>query len=305
MSIDNDMLNKKRVELDLPTRPSAGTLILGAQGELAGEPGHELAKWLANTFNKNFSEYDSAIDSIYNASHIGGSRYHHLIDGQHDIFGAFQAAHGVKADDVFAEEALGALEHLARDTASIAGINPFMSLTTQQFNQVANTLSTVGIPKSYFVDAMLVNSSELVGGAIGLCGAIFMKRKIRDGYSREMLSRLSGGCLLSSVISANPVLLPVAAYGMYSAIKESDNKKDAFMAAGNGAFVSGSALMVSSLIGGPIWLGCVAGMVAASLVAQGLTRSEKVIGRAQDLVASGQEVFRRVQAPIARIEIPV
>jgi hypothetical protein len=48
-----------------------------------------MAGWLADKFNKNFDEYDAAIDAIYNKTHIGGSRYHHLIDGQHDIFGAF------------------------------------------------------------------------------------------------------------------------------------------------------------------------------------------------------------------------
>ena len=34
---------------------------------------HSLAQWLAGRYNQNFDEYDKAIDSVYNQTHIGGS----------------------------------------------------------------------------------------------------------------------------------------------------------------------------------------------------------------------------------------
>jgi len=73
--------------------------VLGVEGALGadqvGEPGHALSQWLADRFNHNFDAYDKAIDSVYNATSVGGSRYHHLVDGQHDVWGAFQSAHAV------------------------------------------------------------------------------------------------------------------------------------------------------------------------------------------------------------------
>jgi len=289
------------MELDLPTRPSVGTISLGVEGFLAGSTGHELAKWMAHTFNKNFNDYDRAIDAVYNSSHIGGSHYHHIIDGQHDIFGAFQAAKSVKADDGFTDEALEALEHLARDITSVSGINPFLSLTPEQFDYIANLLSGVGISKSYFADAMLVNASELIGGGIALCSSIILRRKIKDGYSSDVLSRLSGGCLLSSIVSANPVLFPVAAYGMYQAFDASENNIESVKFAGNGALVTGSALITSSLIGGPVWLGCIAAIVTAALVAPGWTKTDRDIVRSQDLVNSSQQIYRLIGEPVRKL----
>jgi len=303
MNFDKEALNKKRMELDLPTRPSMGTTVLGIEAALAGVPGHELAKWMADTFNKNFTDYDRAIDAVYNSSHIGSSHYHHLIDGQHDIFGAFHAASEVKADDGFNDEALAALEHLARDTASVAGINPFLSLTPEQFNKVSDSLANIGISKSYFADAMLVNGPELIGGGIALCSSILLRNKIKQGYSPDTMSRLGGGLLLSSLVSANPVLLPIAAYGMYQAFSESENNVKTVKAAGNGALISGSALLVSSLVGGPGWLGCLAGIVTASLVAQGLSKTDRNIARAQELVISSQQIYNLVKVPVRRLAV--
>lgn len=87
---------------------------------------YTLASWSAEKFNHNFDDYDRAIDAVYNSTHVGGSSYHHLLDGQHSILGAFQAVKDVKTDDSFVTEFLQAGEHLLRDTASISGVNPFL-----------------------------------------------------------------------------------------------------------------------------------------------------------------------------------
>jgi len=301
MVFDNNDINRKRIELDLPLQPSISTNILGFEGVLAGETGHKLSKWLAKEFNQDFNEYDKAIDAVYNASHIGGSQYHHLIDGQHDIWGAFEAAKGVHADDSFAEEILGSLEHLARDVTSISGINPFFSLTPDQFSQISEFLSSFGISKSYFADALMVNGIELLGGAIALCGSVILNKKIQQGYSPQILSRLAGGCLLSSVVAANSALFPVAAYGMYKAFKQTDCRLDTVKAAANGSLVSGSSLMISSLIGGPIWLGCIVGVITASVVAQGLIRPTRAFEQGKVLVVKSSEIYKAVRKPIEEL----
>ena len=82
--------------------PSSGGLATGGvitQGALAADSGHSLAQWLASEFNHSFDAYDKAIDAAYNSTRVGGSWYHHIVDGQHDILGAFRAVQDVSADD--------------------------------------------------------------------------------------------------------------------------------------------------------------------------------------------------------------
>src|SRR5437016_2749527 len=109
----------------------SGEGVLGA--DRPGEPAHSLAQWLAHRFNHNFNDYDRAIDHVYNTTHIGGSQYHHLLDGQHTIWGAFHAVQHVNVDAGWLTHLGHALDHLARDTMSVAGINPFFSLSQEQF----------------------------------------------------------------------------------------------------------------------------------------------------------------------------
>ncbi|MCX7001782.1 MAG: hypothetical protein NTV22_00750, partial [bacterium] len=74
---------KRRVKaIELGIKPSRVDMRAGLIGALAGEPGYRLDQWMAATFNHNFDAYDRAIDTAYNATHIGGSQLHHLVDGQ-------------------------------------------------------------------------------------------------------------------------------------------------------------------------------------------------------------------------------
>ncbi|MCJ7987948.1 hypothetical protein MUB16_35450 [Priestia sp. OVL9] len=135
---------------------------------------HSLSQWMAHKFNQNFDQYDRAIDAVYNDTHIGGSRLHHLLDGQHDILGAFKAVQNVKADDSFVTEFLQAGEHLLRDTSSVSGINPFVSFTQDQFNQIAEIAKNFGISKLFLSDALTVNGSELLGGTVAILSTLLL-----------------------------------------------------------------------------------------------------------------------------------
>ncbi|MCX7003830.1 MAG: hypothetical protein NTV22_11230, partial [bacterium] len=74
---------KRRVKaIELGIKPGRVDMRAGLISALAGEPGYRLDQWMAATFNHNFDAYDRAIDTAYNATHIGGSQLHHLVDGQ-------------------------------------------------------------------------------------------------------------------------------------------------------------------------------------------------------------------------------
>lgn len=267
--------------------PADKSLIIGAAATPLGDP---LSGLLANEFNHNFDAYDKAIDSVYNQTHIGGSGLHHLLDGQHTIWGAFEAVRDVRTDDSFVTEMLQAGEHLLRDMASKSGINPFFSLSQEHFNQLAEMASQLGISKTFLADALTFNATELLGGLAGLSAALLLGNK----PDPSRLSRLSGGLLISSLVTANPVLFPVAAGGMvYSAVK-SGNPLQAIRQSGKGALVSGSALLVSSLVGGPVWIGCLVGLATALLVSYAVTNPGDAFQRVKSLMQPATRLYRKI-----------
>ena len=287
----------RNVDLGIENKKRVNPTLVGVEGIIAGEQGHNLAQWLAKTFNHNFDAYDAAIDSVYNQTHIGGSAYHHLLDGQHSIWGAFKAVQGVKTDDSWATELGQAAEHLVRDTASIGGINPFFSLSPEQFDKLGSIVSSVGISKEYFADALTINGPELLGGSVALISSIIMGKKAQP----ERLSYFSGGCLMSALASTNPMLLPIAAGSMAYAIYRAENKKQVLVQAGKGSLVSGAALLVSSLVGGPAWLGCVAGFMAAVAISKGIEEPQKAFKYSQDIIKPAKYIFKKATAQIAQL----
>lgn len=251
---------------------------------------YSLAGWAAEKFNHNFDDYDRAIDAVYNSTHVGGSSYHHLLDGQHSILGAFQAVKDVKADDSFVTEFLQAGEHLLRDTASISGINPFFSLTSEQFNSLASLVQPLGISKPFLADALTINAPELLGGIIALLSTIILGKKADP----TLISKLSGAYVISSLISANPMLATIAAGGLTYSLVKSENKKEALITAGKGAIVSGGSLLIGGLVGGPVWVGCIVAVAAAIALNYVIENPNNTISRMKDLIKPTSRILRKV-----------
>lgn len=161
-----DKIKKKLrdFDLDLSTKATSTTPFVAIEGIVGGQPGHELAQWLADKFNKNFDAYDAAVDAVYNQTHVGGSAYHHIIDGQHSIWEAFKSVQDVKIDDSWASELGQSAEHLIRDVASVSGVNPFFTLSPEQFNSVGSLVNNIGVTKEFLADALTINGTELLGG---------------------------------------------------------------------------------------------------------------------------------------------
>lgn len=282
-------MDKKRRLRDLSfgSMGADTSLIIGGGITPLGEP---LSAWMASEFNHNIDEYDKAIDAVYNQTHIGGSGLHHLLDGQHTVWGAFEAVRDVKTDDSLVTELMQAGEHLLRDTASKSGINPLFSLTEEQYRSISGLVSEMGISKTFLADALTFNGTELLGGLAGLAAALLLGNK----PDPSRLSRLSGGLLISSLATANPILFPIAAGGMvYSAMK-SGNRLESLKQNGKGALVSGSALLVTSLVGGPVWIGCLVGLATALMVSYSITNPNDAFQRMKQLVQPAGKLYRKV-----------
>ncbi|PLS16049.1 hypothetical protein CVD28_18545 [Bacillus sp. M6-12] len=281
----------KKMELGLTS--SSTPILMADTGLVLGS--HPLSQLLASEFNHNFDAYDTAIDSVYNATRIGGSNYHHLLDGQHSLLSSIHAVKDVKADDSFLTEIAQASEHLLRDVASVSGINPFFTLTGEQFNSIASYCQEFGISKPFLADALTLNGPELIGGCLALTSSLIMGKKADP----SLLSNLSGSFLVSSLATANPFLLPVAAGGMAYSIYKAEDKKEALITAGKGAIVSGSAIAVGTVIGGPVWLGCMVGIGTAVAVKYVLNNPEKAFTKVQDLIKPANSIFRKISLQIS------
>jgi hypothetical protein len=295
-----DKIKRRLRDFDLGFKKDKTTPFIAIEGIVGGKQGHELGQWLAGTFNKNFDAYDSAVDSFYNQTHIGGSAYHHIVDGQHSVWGAFKSVQDVKVDDSWASELGQASEHLLRDVASVSGVNPFFVLSPEQFNNIASLVSNsnIGITREFLADALTINGQELFGGSIALIASIIMSRKADP----SRLSYFSGGCLLSSLISLNPMMMPIAAGSMAYAIYKAENKKQMLLTAGKGSIVSGSALLVSNLVGGPAWIGCVAGFMTAVAIAKAIEKPDKAFEYTKRLLEPAKNIFKQVSYKLDAIK---
>jgi hypothetical protein len=257
---------------------------------------HSLAQWMAKEFNHNFDDYDRAIDAVYNRTHEGGSGYHHLLDGQHSVWGAFRAVKDVKADDSFLTEFLQAGEHLLRDVASVSGINPFFSLNPEQLETLTQLVQPFGISKPFLVDALTVNGPELLGGTIAVLSTLLVGKK----QDPAAVSRLSGAYILSSIASGNPALFPIAAGGLAYSLVNSENKQEALIQGGKGAIVSGGALLVGGIVGGPVWIGCLASVAAAISLNYAIENPDKTFTRVKEMIKPSSSILRKVTLSVGR-----
>lgn len=241
---------------------------------LATPGGHGLAQQLAQWLNgPNTTLYDKAIDSVYLQTHVGGASLHHLLDGQHDLCGAFRAAAQALPDDSTAQEVLGMAQHLGKDLFSVSGL-PLFSLEPQTYHQASAWLQhTFGLPKAWLGDLLQVNGLELFSGLLAAAAVVL-------GYQQAdtaRLAELAGACGLSSALAANPVAMAAAAVALVLAWKGRGSAAEIGrgMLIGVGSAVAvqaaGSALGLLGLGGGLLpALACVAVSMALGLYARNL-----------------------------------
>lgn len=236
--------------------------------------GHQIVSNLAHWLNgPNTTVYDKAIDSVYLQTHVGGSTLHHLIDGQHDIVGAFRAASNALPDDSLWQEVAGTAHHLGKDLFSVSGL-PLFSLEPQTYHQASGWLQdTFHLPKAWLGDFLQVNGLELFAGLLSASAVVL-------GYQQRDIGRLAelgGASGLAAALSANPIAMAAATVALILAWKGRANSEQVVrstligagsatavhaVGAGLGLLGAGSGLLPA--------LGCVAVSVAVGLYARNL-----------------------------------
>lgn len=232
---------------------------------LGSASGHGLAQRLAELINTpNTTAYDKAIDSVYLSLHTGGSKLHHLVDGQHDIFGAFAAASKALPNDSLWQELMGTAQHLGKDLFSVSGL-PVVSLEPGQFQSMSTWLHEhLHIPREWMGDLLQINALELFGGVLSTA-AVVVGCKQRDVKKLAELAASSG---LAGALAANPISMCAAAIALTMAWKQQQEdsaglKRGLLVGAGTSGAAMATGTAVAALGSGAL---CTVGGVALSLV---------------------------------------
>lgn len=210
---------------------------------LGSGSGHALAQQLAAAINTpNSTVYDKAIDSVYLSTHTGGSQLHHLVDGQHDIFGAFEAAARALPGDSLWQEVMGTAQHLGKDLFSVSGL-PVVSLEPGKFQAMSGWLQAhLHVPGRWLGDLLQINGLELFSGMLSVA-AVVLGCKQADAQRLAELSAASG---LAGMLTANPIGLCSAVIALVLAWKQKGASPELGKSLLVGAGSAGAALVAGS-----------------------------------------------------------
>lgn len=293
-----------------PQPPGAGTADSGralgpallANAVTASEPGGTLDSLLASVINTpNTNIYDKAIDSVYLTAGTGGSRLHHLIDGQHDLLGAFSAAQAASPTDSLSSEVFGTAHHLTKDLFSKMGL-PVVSLEPDAYRRSADWIQDhLGISKHWQADLLQINATELLGGSLSAAAVVLGARQKDVGALAE--TAVSSG--LAGALAANPIAMCAGSVALALACRhcaDPAQQQQAIQRAGAAGAGTVTTLAVGKLLGGVAAAGTLplVGSLALSLTAGILMRSW-VLRRWQQ--STGAEPPKRIEVQTLAAEV--
>lgn len=239
-------------------------LMVWLQSVSASELADSIARHLAQKININSDLYDKLIDWNYVTNHVGSSTTHHLTDGAHTIWGAFQKASEAFPDDSVFTEMIQAMEHLGRDLFSVSGINPFVQMTPEQLAAFKEVLANkLHISKSWVNDLLLVNGIELLIAGISSIYLIFRWKQA----DRDEFLDYAGSMGAASIYAANPLLGLIFLIALARNFHLNKYHKPIRKLIFNKSFYKGAAsttvfFSVSALVGGPVSIGIILAIIS-------------------------------------------
>ena len=278
---------------------AANVLLSTTPALLANNLSGEINGLMQNMVKGSPTIYDKAMDAEFIATHIGGAQ-HRLFDGGHTIFGAFRAGHAASPDDSIIQEAMGTLHGLLRDVSTPSGL-PLANWDYETYHRVADTLeSNFHIPKSWFYDLNTYDAADLLGGAVGAVALILNWNRA----DTETFAQLAGGMGLSSIMSANPLLLILTVVALARAFhlaRKSGEYTEFVDGQFKGVVGAGATLGVVTVVGiagGPTGVVLIAGLVTGILVNRAMkdvsiVHVSKVV--AKQAVATASETRRMMR----------
>jgi hypothetical protein len=256
----------------------------------------EISHFLAHKFNHNTDLYDKVIDAVYNRTHIGGPSLHHNLDGSHTLEGAMKALGDAFPDDSSANLGYNAVRHLFNDLTTPSGINPFLRPETFLW-QKGILVDGLGISKSLANDLLNINGAEIIGASVAALSILMGLDNNLTNRLAENVSRLG----TIGFISGNPALLLIAvvclAIALYK-LWQGESVAGVLKGAVRGGLSVATFLAVAQIVGGPIFITLIAGIVACLAVGW---LYDKVFASLEDYLTSCLEsqfaMYRTSQDP--------
>lgn len=233
-----------------------------------------LDQWMRDTFaTAKPTIYDKAMDATHIATPSGP--FHRLWDGGHSLPDAWRAVVDASPHDTFVQEVTGYLSAVWKDVVTPMGL-PFATVNRDWFNATQVSFKDMGVTKSQLADALSYTGSELAGAALGAIALLLNWNKAET----ERAATLAGSLGMSTLCAANPVLGIVAIACLARAIqtaKAASGKEGFVVGIMKGGFGSAALVATSSIVGGPVWVGLVAGIVASMVVHHAVSKGARQI----------------------------
>ena len=239
---------------------------------LASDFSLEIDRWLTNLLASPATIYDKAMDATYLTTHVGGN-YHQLFDGGHSLLGVIKAEHNASPDDSIIQEAVGTVSAIFKDFVTVRGI-PFFTWDKATFDSVAGMLeSNLHIPKSWFYDLNTINATELLTASIGAFALILNW----NNEDREAFAKTIGSTAIVSVIGANPILMVVTLAALaksFTDARREGNYTEFVEGLAKGGVVTGAVIATASVVGGPVYVGLLAGICTGVVANKAMNKED-------------------------------
>jgi hypothetical protein len=236
---------------------------------LATDMAPKLDAWLRdNLAAGKASIYDKAMDAVHIAEPSGP--FHRLWDGGHSLTDAWNAVRDATPDDTFGQEVSGYLSAIWKDVVTPMGL-PVATVDRAWFESSAAALRDFGITKHQLADALSYTASEVAGAALGVVALLLNWNKAET----DKAAALAGSLGLSTLVAANPVLglVALACFARaFQTARGADGRSALAVGIVKGG--AGSAVLVaaSAFVGGPVWVGILAGIVASIFVQHAVSK---------------------------------
>jgi uncharacterized protein YifE (UPF0438 family) len=240
---------------------------------------HDLTAWLTDQYGHLSNIYTKAMDGSFAIRGLQpGPEYvspdlHRLFEG-HSIHDAWQRVCDALPDDTLLQEMRSYVSAMWSDMVTPTGL-PLFTLTPDGYEHLKEFgCQGLGIPVEWLNHILHYNAVDVVQGIIPIVPVILAW----SSEEAERYARLIGSLGIGTFVAANPLAAIVAvvilARGMHMCRGKAGYSEWALGVLKGGA-TSGAILATGTLIGGPAWVGLVAG-TAAGLWVSRKTRQVKV-----------------------------
>jgi len=225
---------------------------------LATELQSSLDRLTKNLIPEKSTIYSKAMDygsDLKKFAKGGWDEYHRHHYG-HDPVSSYVAVKNASKTDSTYDEISNWIKESLKDLQTPRGL-PLFTISQETINTVSNFTAKFGITKEWLYDAM---SHNFVEDIVAILAILFMWNK----KEIDAINKCCGSLAASSAYSGNPFLMIIAIVKLginYNKAKNKDKKISLFFDFIKGGSASAIFIGTSLAVGGPIWLGLVAGFV--------------------------------------------